>query len=415
MKPPGPKRQRRNWLAMPSFKGMPRVLLLVETSDSYGRRILEGAGRYVREHGPWSLFFEPRGVDDRLRPWIARWRGEGILARTSSPGMAELLRTTGRTMVELLGDRAEQPAKVHADNASGGRLAAQHLLGCGLRHFGFFAFGDAWWIDMYRDGFQRTLEAQGFTCEVYQPPRFNRSVFPKWRESMRPRVSAWLESMPKPAGILAPGVEYAGLVLSLCRQLEIAVPEHIAVMSATDDAAICNVFTPPLTCVDMPAERIGYEAAALLDRLMAGEKPPQQTLWIPATHIVERQSTNLVAIGDADVARAVRFIREHACQGIRVSEVVVHTGVSRRILEMKFQQHLGRTPKDEILKIQLDRVKFLLSSSEMSIETIARESGFPAFKHLASLFRRELGVTPRVFRKMHRFVGEESARGDAAF
>jgi LacI family transcriptional regulator len=190
-------------------------------------------------------------------------------------------------------------------------------------------------------------------------------------------------------------------VLGLCRNLNILVPEEIAVLGAVDDPAICNLFTPPLSCADLPAERIGYEAAAMLDRCMAGEKPPKQTLWLPATHVAERQSTDLVAIDDPDVARAVRFIREHACRGIGVRQVVDHTGPSRRMLELKFQQYLGRTPKEEILKIQLGRAQLLLGHSEMSIETIARKCGFPSFRHFAGLFRRELGVTPRAFRRTH--------------
>ncbi len=223
---------------------------------------------------------------------------------------------------------------------------------------------------------------------------------------MQPGVVAWLQSLPKPAGVFAPGIEYAGLVLGLCRSLGIAVPEEIAVMGSVDDPAICNVFTPPLTCVDLPAERIGYEAAAMLDRWMGGEKPPWGTLWLPATHVAERQSTELVAIADTDVARAVRFIREHACRGISVPQVAADIGLSQRMLELKFRQYLGRTPRDEILKIKLDRVQLLLSQNDMSIENIARTCGFPSFRHFAGQFRRELGMTPRSFRRTHRIPRE---------
>ena len=385
---------------MPQLREIPRVLLLVETTNSYGRRILEGIGRYVHEHGPWSLNFESRSVDDRLSPWIGRWHGDGILARTT-PRMVEQLRATGARVIELLGDRPDEPAKVHADNASAGRLAAEHLLGCGLRHFGFFAFGESWWIAMYRKGFQETLQLYGFACNAYRPPRFNTRNQPKWRESMLSRVVAWLESLPKPAGVFAPSTEFAGMLLGLCGNLGIAVPEDVAVLGSVDDPAICNFFAPPLACVDLPGERIGYEAAAMLDRWMAGEKPPQHTLWIPATHVVERQSTSLVAIEDAETAQAVRFIRAHACRGIRVSDVVAHAGLSRRLLELKFQQYLGRTPKEEILKIKLDRAQLLLSQSGMSIETIARKSGFSTSRHFSSVFHRQLGITPRAFRTAH--------------
>ena len=200
--------------------------------------------------------------------------------------------------------------------------------------------------------------------------------------------------------------DYAATLLNLCRSEDIAVPEQIAVISGVDDPSLCNVFTPPLSCVHLPAERVGYEAAAMLAKMMAGEKVPKHTVWIPASHVVVRQSSDLVAIEDAEAASAVRFIRQRACQGIRVPDVVVALGLSRRVLERKFQQYLGRTPKDEILKIKLDRAKLLLSQSDMAIETIASKCGFPSFKHLATLFRREVGVTPRAFRKTNRMLRE---------
>ena len=177
---------------------------MIETSDGYGRGILEGVGRYVREHGPWSLYWEARGLEDRLPPWVGRWRGEGILARTTAPAKAQRLRGLGAPMVELLGGEPDEPDKVHADNASSGRLAAEHLMECGLRSFGFFAYGEAWWIAMYREGFQGTLQLHRFACDVYQPPRSNFRLLPKWLFSMQSQVVQWSKSLPKPAGVFRP-------------------------------------------------------------------------------------------------------------------------------------------------------------------------------------------------------------------
>jgi LacI family transcriptional regulator len=264
---------------------------------------------------------------------------------------------------------------------------------------------------MYREGFQGTLQMHRFGCDFYRPPRSNVRLLPKWLSNMQPHVTQWLRALPKPAGIFAPSPDYAATLLNICRNEDIAVPERIAVLSAVDDPPLCNVFTPPLSCVDLPAERIVYEAAAMLARSMAGRQAPEHTVWIPASHVVVRQSSDLVAIEDADMARAVRFIREHACRGIGVPEVVAQMGLSRRMLELKFQQYLGRTPKEEILKIRLERAQLLLSQSDMSIESIARKSGFPSFKHFASLFRREVGVTPRAFRKTNRIHRETPAKG----
>ena len=389
-------------MTMPSLMGIPRVLLWIESSNSYGRRILYGIGRRVRESGPWSLFLKLHGQEDRLPAWVTRWRGEGIIARTSTVAMTRRLRRMKTPMVELLGCDRDEPARVHADNASAGRLAAEHLVECGLRNFGFFAFGQPWWVEMYCEGFAGTLEVLRFTCNVYRPPRSNADLLPTWRESMQRAVTRWIRGLPKPVGIFAPAVDFAATVLSTCRSEGFAVPEEVAVIGSGDDPAICNVFTPPLSCVDLPAERIGYHAATLLQRMMAGESSPQETVWIPATHVVHRQSTNLVAIEDQDVTQAMRFIRENAFQGIAVSHVAVEVGVSRRVLERKFLKFLQRTPKEEILRQRIERARLLLAHSEMSIEAVAHHSGFPSFTNLARVFRRETGGTPRNYRNAHR-------------
>jgi LacI family transcriptional regulator len=189
--------------------------------------------------------------------------------------------------------------------------------------------------------------------------------------------------------------------LDYCRRLGIAVPERMAILGGDEDPTINCVSTPPLSCIDFGSERIGYKAAAMLDRMMAGEKPPETVQWIPPVRVVVRQSTDIVAIEDQDVAHAVRFIREHACNGINVQDVAKAVSISRRGLERRFHKFLGRTLKSEILRVQMEHVKMLLSDTMQPIETIARKSGFRAIRHFAELFQRETGMTPRAYRKSH--------------
>ena len=187
---------------------LPEVLLLIETSTGYGRGILEGIGRYVREHGPWLLYFQRRGLTEPPPGWLREWHGHGIIARTTTLALAKRLRATGLPVVELLGERQEGPAKVHADNKAEGRLAAEHLLDCGLRQFGFFASEDSWAIALQRDGFCRTLAERGFTCAVYQPPDEQRPL-PEWQTTRQPAVAAWLRKLLRPAGVFTSGPEHA--------------------------------------------------------------------------------------------------------------------------------------------------------------------------------------------------------------
>lgn len=383
----------------------PQVLLLVETSDAYGRGILQGIGRYVRERGPWSIFFEERSLLEPLPRSFDRWQGDGIISRTATRATERRLRAKGVPVVELLGLEAETPAKVHGDGNRAGRLAAEHLLGCGLRYLAFFSFGNAWWIGAYQEGFVQRLAEQGLSCDLWCAAQGQRGLLPRWNSRLRPAVAAWLHRLPKPLGIFCPSTGEGRCLLDLCRSEGLAVPERVAVLAGADDPAICEVTTPSLSGIDFDSARIGYEAAALLDRLMSGRKAPQEVVWIPPIRVVARHSTDVLAVADPDVARAMRFIRERACRGIRVPDVVRDVGLSRRTLERRFQQHLGRTPKEEILRMRIDRATFLFGQSEMSIEAVARSSGFASFKHFARLFRRETGVTPGTFRRTSRSAG----------
>ena len=191
-------------------------------------------------------------------------------------------------------------------------------------------------------------------------------------------------------------------LLGTCRAQGIAVPEQVAILANGDDPVIYNVTTPPLSGLDTNPGLVGYEAAALLDRMMAGQPPPKEVLWIPPSRVVARQSTDILNIADAEVALAVRFIREYACRGIDVPKVAAVAGISRRVLERRFHEHLGRTPKEEILRVCIERAKMLLEQSDMSVEMVAKQSGFASFRNFAAIFRREVGTTPRQFRRERR-------------
>ena len=304
-------------------------------------------------------------------------------------------------MVDLLGEREDGPCKVHADNVAEGRLAAEHLLDCGLRNFGFFAFDESWAIARLREGFCGTLAERGYLCDVYRTSD-QQHLLPEWKDPHQPAVVSWLRGLPRPVGVFTLDPEHALCLLGICRAQGIAVPEQVAILTNGDDPVMYNATTPPLSGVDTNPSLVGYEAAALLDRLMAGQPPTKEMLLIPPARIVARQSTDIVAIADAEVAQAVRFIREYAYQGIDVPQVAAAVSLSRRVLERRFHKHLGRPPKEEILRVQIERAKMLLQQSDMAIEMIARQSGFVSFKNFAVIFRREVGTTPRLFRHAQR-------------
>lgn len=376
-------------------------MLLIETSAVYGRDLIEGIGRYAAEHGPWSIYEEDRGLCDPLPSLLNRWQGDGIITRSVRKADLERLLATGLPVVELFADFALNPPQVCPNEDTVGRLAVDHFLERGLRNLAYFASDWAWWIESRRQAFARAVERCGDACKYFELhcPRKNK------RRLEEGQLLRWLDALPKPCGVFSASDTYAIQVTNACRRRGISVPTQVAVLGVDNDPVICSVSFPPLSSVNLNAKRIGYEAAALLDRMMAGKRPSKKTILVEPVQVITRASTDVMAVEDADVAHAIRMIREHACRGLRVNEVAETLGLSRRVLQQRFQRALQRTPKNELMRVQIDRAKMLLVQTDMSVEHVAESSGFAAFEYFVRAFRRETGMTPRVYRKSHRING----------
>jgi LacI family transcriptional regulator len=215
-----------------------------------------------------------------------------------------------------------------------------------------------------------------------------------------------MRGLPRPIGIATPGDLHAVCLLDLCRELKIAVPEEMAILGCGNDPVICETVHPTLSSLDLDPRRMGYEAARLLDRKMAGKSSPD-IHYVSPSHIAVRQSTDHMAIHDTDLIQAMQYIRDTSCKGINVSHVAEQVGVSRRGLERRFHRILGTTPKEEILRTRLECAKDLLAQSDISVEKIARRCGFASLAYFSRAFRRELGITANAYRKMRRLSRNE--------
>jgi LacI family transcriptional regulator len=191
-------------------------------------------------------------------------------------------------------------------------------------------------------------------------------------------------------------------LLDVCRELDIAVPEEAAVIGVDDDPLLCNLADPPLSSVICNTHRTGYEAASLLDRMMAGERIGSESVLIKPLGVETRQSTDILAIEDQHVAAAVRFIRQHALTGIDVSDVLRQVPVSRRVLESRFREFVGRTPHQEIVRLRVERVKQLLTETNLPLSVIATRAGFQHNEYLSVAFKNAVGMPPSEFRRATR-------------
>jgi LacI family transcriptional regulator len=379
----------------------PHVALLVETSRTYGRDILRGVNRWMQEHGPWSVFLELRGLDSSVPRWLRSWHGDGILARTASAAMDKAIEATGLPAVELRASKLpHQRPFVGVDNLELGQTVASHFVDNGFSNFAVFDVATETYFEERRDGFRRFVEARGGTCHTYHAgPGGEHPI--DW-ERHQAAVADWVVSLPKPIGILACTDQLGFWLLDACRRAGIAVPEEVAVVGVENDETLCQMATPRLSSVAFDGDRVGYQAAALLDRLMAGEPPPSEPLVVAPRGIVTRQSSDIVAIADREVSAALRIIREHACHGLAVSEVVNQIGISRTALERRMKAAIGRTPGEEIVRVRFARVKALLVETDLTLAAIADRCGMEHPQYMAEAFKKQFGMTPGAFRSQNR-------------
>ena len=379
----------------------PHVALLVETSRTYGRDILRGVNRWMQEHWPWSVFLELRGLDSSVPRWLRSWHGDGILARTASAAMDKAIEATGLPAVELRASKLPHHRPfVGVDNLELGQAVASHFIDNGFSNFAVFDVATEIYFEERRDGFRRFVEARGGTCHTYHAGPGGEH--PTDWERHQAAAADWVISLPKPVGILACTDQLGFWLLDACRRAGIAVPEEVAVVGVENDETLCQMATPRLSSVAFDGDRIGYQAAALLDRLMGGAPPPSEPLVVPPRGIVTRQSSDIVAIADREVAAALRIIREHACHGLAVSEVVDQIGISRTALERRMKAAIGRTPGEEIVRVRFARVKALLMETDLTLAAIADRCGIEHPQYMAEAFKKQFGMTPGVFRSHNR-------------
>ena len=295
---------------------IPHVALLIETSRAYGRGLLQGINGYLRDHGSWSIYFQPHGLETPPPRWLRHWHGDGILARIESRQMGETIRQTGLPALDL---RYSVPglglAHVGLDNRAVVALAFRHLTDCGFEHFGFCGLppGQNIWLDLRRSLFEEIVRASGSACHIFEgPPRPRRA---SWEDEQE-QIAAWVRALPKPIGLMTCNDDRGLQVLDACRRVNVLVPEHVAVIGVDNDEILCNLSNPKLSSVDVNTYQVGYAAAALLDRMMAGEPPPEEPVLMTPRVVVPRESTNVLATDDRELAEAIRLIRERACEGL---------------------------------------------------------------------------------------------------
>ena len=311
------------------------------------------------------------------------------------------MRRTGLPVVDVLGVLPEAGFPiVHVDDTAIAAAAADHLYERGFRKFAFFGIRKENWSERRRDALSENLRNRGCCLEVYEAAREElRSI--AW-ENLEDTFAQWIADLPKPIGVVVCSDQRGPDFLEACRRAGVAVPDDVAVVGVDNDEPLCEVSQPPLSSVWPDHQAVGQRAAELLDALMRGESAPAAPVLIPPRSVVVRRSTDVLAIADPNVAKAMRVIRERGTEDISVDEIVRESGVSRSVLQRRFRAVLGTTIHAEILNCRLQRACHLLVETDLCLMEIGEVAGFKHQEYMGAVFKSRLKVTPGQYRKGNR-------------
>ena len=377
---------------------MYRVALLIETSRSYGRDILRGVRQFISEGHPWATTVELRDLQSPTPAWLSTWDGDGILCRSGSAAMAHAIGRTGLPAIELRSKRFSPMLPfVGMENRKIATMAADHLLGKGLRHFGVYGLRTETFFEVRRDAFVSTVAKAGWDCDVFL--QTGRREKPSQWQTQQAALGRWLHRLPKPIGILACTDQLGCWLLEACREQSIRVPDEVAVVGVEGDETLGELSDPPLSSVLLAGTRVGHAAAAQLHRWMSTGKVRRTDRLFAPEGVRTRRSSDWIAAEDPQIAAAIGWIRQNACRGGNVDQLAAAMDCSRSTLERRFRERFGRSPNQELVRTRLAAAESLLRSTSRTLDQIARATGFRTAAYLHHRFREAYGRTPGSIRK----------------
>jgi len=371
----------------------------MERLVGFNHDVLRGVRDFAGPARGWIChFIDPR---PELLPLVAGWKPDGIVAFIATEAFGHEVMSLGAPMVDVAAwvERPPWP-RVGLDDVATGRLAADYLLGLGFEHFAYIGDPHLAFSTARRRGYEAGLSAAGYEFRAFDadPKRF--PLARGWTMGgVDGELVAWIDALPKPVALFADNDDRALLVSEACRAGGVEIPGEVALLGVDDDPYLCRLGYPPISSIATPARRLGYEAAVLLDRLLAGFDVPHHPVRLPPQGVVARRSTDVFAYADPVVAEAMRFILAHFTEGIAVPDVAAAVTTSRRTLERRFQQDVGHTVLVEITRARLDRARFLLATTDLPLRAIATQSGFDSASGLSLAHRAAYAASPGEYRR----------------
>ena len=380
---------------------MRHVAVIIETSSQYGRNLIAGIARFGRLHG-WQLLFEYRGRNTEEPEWLADFDGDGVITTHPSAAHSLKLRNRGTPVIhfhEHSRDTHAARPPVDSDHHEVGRLAANHFLEKGHRHFAFLGHSDHPVSLQREQGYVERLAEAGFTPRRHHTPERTSRSF----ASIHGGDESFLKSLPKPCALFCCWDEVAFRAVQTAIEHNIAVPEELAVLGVDNDPVFCGTSLIPLSSIDPDIPQLGFLTAARLEAMIDGEaSAADPVVKVAPKRVMVRQSSALEAVADPLVRRFLELLRQPRPGTLTIEGIAATCHVSRRLLEQRVKSATGKTPRQLLSASLIDHIRGFLLQTDYTLAHIADLLGFEHAERLSHLFRRETGVTPGDFRRSGR-------------
>ena len=377
-----------------------KEIALAFPRGAHQEELINGVLRYAGEHGcNWTYITAPESLALSVLD-LRGWRGDAIIAALNTPAEASYAKSLSLPIVNISATLPKTPVpRVSLDSRVVGELAANHLVERGFQQFAYYGLRGVAYSSLRHEGFDAQLAKSGFrSVSLLMPPTY-RARNQEWRDQQRKLVQ-WVGRLTKPVGLFAVTDYRARQVLDACRQVDLRVPQQVAVIGVDNEEVICAHVQPQLSSVARNNRQEGYHAAAMLDQLIRRKPLPNMEETIPPLGVVARESTETVAFKDPRLCQAIDFLNQNMAKPLGVQELASHVGVSRRWMEYAFRDALGESPYQYIRRRRLALAQRLLEKdARVKVHEIAQQTGFLSAKQFSLAFSQEYGSSPREYRR----------------
>lgn len=381
---------------------MPKVILLSDFSEDYGKSLLRGITAYAKDHGSWvfcrmPVFLRETMGAPGILQWARDWGADGMIAQLYHEADAALITQSGIPLIaQDFKERFTNVPNITGDYYQTGCIGATYFLQKGYTHFAFYGVNTIVWSRERAQGYEETLRQNGHTVHYFEHEEAQSGELWYYKPSS---LSQWLKSLPKPVALMACDDDQGQHITEACKLAGIRIPEEVAVLGVDNDDIICNISDPPLSSISLAAVQGGYQAAALLDQLMTTHSLTGPSIVVKPIQVIDRASTDMFATSDPYIRQALRYIHQHSDQPIGVADVLAQVALSRRSFEIRFQAITGQPVYQYILRLRMEKFARQLLETDKSIYELAIECGFPDAKNLARQFRDLKGCAPNEYRR----------------